>query len=105
MIGRESIPQSSAKVEPNASGHYDTSTPRHNRNVGRHADLCANHKGHPKEVATNSESRAGLEHVDECLKVYTATIDKKVSDQAQREVDQIEMCKSSELYPPRTKAN
>jgi len=44
-----------------------------------------------------------LDHVDDCLKVYLSTIDKKLSDQTQREAGQIKACQSDELYPPRTK--
>lgn len=48
-------------------------------------------------------SKARLDHVDDCLKVYLSTIDKKLSDQTQREVGQIKTCQSDDLYPPRTR--
>ena len=44
-----------------------------------------------------------LRDVDKCVAVYHATIDKKVSDQTTREVDEIKMCKAEDLYPPETK--
>jgi hypothetical protein len=44
-----------------------------------------------------------LDHVDDCLKTYHNTIDKKVSDQTTREVDQIKACREEHLYPPQTK--
>src|ERR1700733_7243004 len=43
-----------------------------------------------------------LEHVDDCLKTYHDTIDKKVSDQTTREVENIKLCQSAHLYPPPT---
>jgi hypothetical protein len=47
--------------------------------------------------------KARFDHVDDCLKVYLSTIDKKLSDQTQREAGQIKACQSDDLYPPRTK--
>jgi hypothetical protein len=42
--------------------------------------------------------RLGL--ADDCLKVYQRTIDKKVSDQTTRDVEQIKACQTLNLYPP-----
>jgi hypothetical protein len=50
-----------------------------------------------------TQLKARLDHVDLCLAVYLSTIDKKLSDQTQREVGQIKACQSDDLYPPRTK--
>jgi hypothetical protein len=46
------------------------------------------------------ESR--VRQVDECLTVYHATIDKRLSDLTGRESDQINTCRSAEMYPPTT---
>jgi hypothetical protein len=43
---------------------------------------------------------AQLKNVDDCAKLYPATIDKKVSDLTTRETDAIKMCKALDLYPP-----
>lgn len=48
-----------------------------------------------------TQLKAQLDHVDDCLKVYLSTIDKKLSDQTQREVGEIKACQSEYLYPPR----
>jgi hypothetical protein len=50
-----------------------------------------------------AQLKTQLDHVDDCLKVYLSTIDKKLSDQTQREVGEIKACQSEHLYPPRTK--
>jgi len=47
-----------------------------------------------------TQLKAQLDHVDDCLKVYLSTIDKKLSDQTQREVEGIKACQSERLYPP-----
>ena len=39
-------------------------------------------------------------HVDDCLGLYTTTIDKKTSDLTTREIDGIKACKTVDLYPP-----
>lgn len=44
--------------------------------------------------------QARVLHADDCLVVYTGTIDKKVADLTTRESDQIKACKSIDLYPP-----
>ena len=44
-----------------------------------------------------------LEHVDECVGIYGATVDKKMSDLTVRETEQVKACQSLDLYPP-TKA-
>lgn len=50
-----------------------------------------------------AQLKTQLDDVDDCLKVYRTTIDKKVSDQTQREVGQIKVCQAEHLYPPPTK--
>ncbi len=44
-----------------------------------------------------------LAHVDDCVKTYRGTIDKKISNLTTREVLRIKVCRSAELYPPPTK--
>jgi hypothetical protein len=44
---------------------------------------------------------ARLEHADTCIAVYSATIDKRVSDLTTRQSDQVNMCKSLDQYPPK----
>jgi hypothetical protein len=41
-----------------------------------------------------------LEHVDECVGIYGATVDKKMSDLTVRETEQVKACKSLDVYPP-----
>ena len=41
-----------------------------------------------------------LEHVDDCVKAYRRTIDKKVSALTTRETGLVDGCKVLELYPP-----
>ncbi len=53
------------------------------------------------ELLTQLESQLG--HVDDCLKTYRNTIDKKISVQTTREVERIKMCQVQNLYPPATK--
>jgi hypothetical protein len=44
-----------------------------------------------------------LDNSDGCVKTYQDTIDKKLSDQTTREVQNIKLCQASQLYPPRIK--
>jgi hypothetical protein len=44
--------------------------------------------------------KARLDHVDDCLKLYSATADERTGDLTQRETDQITACKAQMMYPP-----
>jgi hypothetical protein len=41
-----------------------------------------------------------LKHVDECLRTYRETIDKKPATQTPEESEQVKQCQGAELYPP-----
>ena len=41
---------------------------------------------------------AALPVVDECIKTYKVTIDKKTSDRTEREEEKISFCKTRKLY-------
>ena len=41
-----------------------------------------------------------MEYADQCLAIYTTTIDKKASDLTTRETEQLQACRSANLYPP-----
>ena len=41
-----------------------------------------------------------LTMVDDCLRTYRATIDKKMFEQTPREALKIKTCQSADLYPP-----
>lgn len=45
--------------------------------------------------------QARLENSDTCVAVYSATIDKKVSDVTTRQSDQVDACKKLGQYPPK----
>lgn len=41
-----------------------------------------------------------MDEADRCLAIFTATIDKKTSDLTTRETEQLQACRSANLYPP-----
>jgi acetolactate synthase regulatory subunit len=78
---------------------------QHNMEIGNKQDALFRQADRIKlQIALDKRAmdtlNAQLEHVDDCLKIYNGTIDKKTSDMTVRETGQVKACQSITLYPP-----